>query len=151
MLANMGQSKTAPWLRPAAPSLTQAGGALLRTLSGHEGGINTVAVTPDGQFAISGSDDNTLKVWSLDTGEEVTTLKGHTDWVRSVAVTPDGQFAISGSYDNTLKVWSLSTGHEVACFVAEQPLYACAVSRDGKTIVAAGQSGRVHFLRLENV
>ncbi|MBO1052359.1 MAG: hypothetical protein HEQ25_10280, partial [Dolichospermum sp. DET73] len=78
-----------PWLRPLTPSLTPAGGRLLRTLSGHSGDVNAVAVTADGKWVISGSYDNTVKVWNLETGEEQLTLSGHSSWVYAVAVTAD--------------------------------------------------------------
>ena len=114
-------------------------------------GFNSVTVTPDGRFAISGSIDKTLKVWDLETGELVRVLEGHTDYVMSVTVTPDGRFAISGSKDKTLKVWDLSISAVVASFNDEGSLYACAVAPDGKTVVAAGATGQVHFLRLEGL
>ena len=105
-------------------------------------------MTPDGARAISASSDHTLKVWDLESGQELHTLQGHTGSVVSVAVTPDGARAISASSDHTLKVWDLETGRCLATFVADGALYACAVSPDGRTIVAGGASGRVHFLRL---
>ncbi|MFM2064854.1 MAG: hypothetical protein RLZZ507_4525, partial [Cyanobacteriota bacterium] len=112
LLQQISQTQTHPWLRPLTPSLTQAGGRLLRTLSGHSGSVNAVAVTADNQRVISGSDDNTVKVWNLQTGEELFTLNGHSDWVQAVAVTADNQRVISGSDDNTVKVWNLQTGEE---------------------------------------
>ena len=45
----------------------------------------SVAISPDGRRVVSGSDDNTLKVWDVATGECVATLKGHSDSVRSAA------------------------------------------------------------------
>jgi WD40 repeat protein len=97
---------------------------------------------------ISGSWDNTLKVWNLETGEEQFTLTGHSKWIRAVAVTPDGKQVISGSYDNTLKVWNLVTGEVLATFTGESPIACCAVAPDGMTVVAGEASGRVHFLEL---
>ncbi len=66
-----------------------------------------VAVTPDGQRAVSASGDKTLKVWDLESGRELRTLHRPLDWVTGVAVTPDGQRAVSASDDKTLKVWDL--------------------------------------------
>jgi WD40 repeat protein len=72
--------------------------------------VNAVAVTPDGRRAISASEDRTLKVWDLSSGEAERTLAGHSGLVNAVAVTPDGRRAISASEDGTLKVWDLSSG-----------------------------------------
>ena len=107
-----------------------------------------MAVTPDGRRAISASDDQTLRVWDLDTGKTVRTLQGHSSWVHAVAVTPDGRRAISASDDQTLRVWDLDTGKTVATFTGDSGMWCCAVAPDGVTIVAGEQSGRVHFLRL---
>ena len=40
-------------------------------------------MTPDGQLAVSASDDNTLKVWDLESGRELRTLAGHSDAVNA--------------------------------------------------------------------
>ena len=37
----------------------------------------SVAFSPDGQYALSGSDDKTIKLWDVETGGEVRTLSGH--------------------------------------------------------------------------
>jgi WD40 repeat protein len=71
--------------------------------------------------------------------------------VTAVAVTGDGRYAVSRSQDNTLKVWELKTGRVVASFCGDSTIERCAVTPDGRTIVAGEASGRVHFLRLENV
>jgi WD40 repeat protein len=51
----------------------------IRTLQGHSNGIKAVAVTPDGHRAVSGSDDKTLRLWDLETGQTIRTLQGHTN------------------------------------------------------------------------
>jgi len=58
--------------------------------------VRSVSISPDGRYAISGSDDNTIKVWDIQKGEEIRTLKGHTGSVFSVSISPDGRYAISG-------------------------------------------------------
>ena len=108
-----------------------------------------VAVTPEGGQAISASGDGTLKVWDLKAGKEVRTLEGHSGPVTAVAVTLEGGQAISVSSDLTLKVWDLDSGRCQATFTADAPLSACAVAKDGVTIVAGDESGTVHFLTLE--
>jgi len=88
-------------------------------------------------------------VWELGTGCELRTLRGHSGYVTAVAVTAGGRLAISVSEDKTLRAWELGSGGELAAFTADAPLKCCAISVDGKTIVAGDESGVVHYLRLE--
>jgi WD40 repeat protein len=125
-------------------------GEELRILTGHANWVRAVAVTPDGQHAVSASGDRTLKVWDLDGGRELRTLNGHSREVYGVAMTVDGQLAISASYDKTLKVWELASGRELATFEVGASLDCCAVSSDGKTILAGDANGLIHVLRLES-
>ena len=64
-----------------------------------------VAYQPDGKRIVSGSGDETVKVWDADKGQEILTLKGHTGTVNCVAFSPDGKRIVSGSWDKTVKVW----------------------------------------------
>ncbi len=57
-----------------------ATGESLRTLEGHTIRVLAVAVLADGSRALSGSCDNTLRLWDLDTGASLRTLEGHTCW-----------------------------------------------------------------------
>jgi WD40 repeat protein len=61
----------------------------------------------------SGSWDNTVKLWSVDSQKEVTTLKGHSSYVQSIAFSPDGKYLASGSRDNTVKLWSMENFQEI--------------------------------------
>src|SRR5262249_14955328 len=101
--------------------------------------------------AVSGSFDNTVKVWDLTTGRTLRTLEGHAGLVNAVAMSDDGTRAVSGSYDKTLKVWDLTTGEVIATFAADYPLLCCASSPRAERLVAGDSSGRVHLLRLEGI
>src|SRR5450755_4001954 len=91
-------------------------GRALRTLQGHAGQVNAVAVTPDGRYAVSASAHQTLKVCELQSGRALRALQGHAALVNSVAVTPDGRLAVSASADQTVKVWELESGSTIATF-----------------------------------
>ena len=88
----------------------------LSTFKGHTDAVWSVCLSGDGRFALSGSDDHTLKLWDVATGTCVRTLKGHTQWVRSVCLSADGRHALSGSSDHTLKLWEVATGTCVRTF-----------------------------------
>jgi WD40 repeat protein len=62
----------------------------------------------------SGSEDKTVKLWSIESQKEVTTLQGHSSYVLSVAFSPDGKYLASGSNDNTVKLWSVESQKEIA-------------------------------------
>ena len=57
---------------------------------------------------MSGSDDNTLKVWDAQSGQETLTLKGHTGIVWSVSFSPDGKRIVSGGRGG-MKIWDISS------------------------------------------
>ncbi len=73
-----------------------------------------MAISPDGQILASGSDDRTIKLWNLPTGQLLQTLKQHSGNVNSVSFTPDGNILISGSGDRTIKVWRLQRKSQLA-------------------------------------
>ena len=98
-----------PWLRFLNSSFTTPGERLIRTLTGHTGNVRAIAITPNGLQIISGSGDNTVKIWNTETGQELYTLKGHTKPIKSVAVSPDDTKIVSASADQTLRVWDLKT------------------------------------------
>jgi WD40 repeat protein len=127
------------------------GGRKVHTLKGHSRPVTALAMTTDGCHVVSGSWDSTLKVWELEGGREVRTLEGHTSEIYAISVTPDGCHVVSGSWDNTLKVWELQSGRCLASYLAEGGIMDCAISTDGKAIVAGDEAGRVHFLRLEGL
>ena len=62
-----------------------------------------MSVTPDGTLVVSGRQDNTLRVWELETGAILRTLTGHSHRIASVSVSADGQRAVSGSWDQTVR------------------------------------------------
>ena len=72
-----------------------------------------VAITPDGRRAVSASEDKTLRVWDLESGQSIRTLEGHSSRVTGVAITPDGRRAVSASDDKTLRVWDLESGQSL--------------------------------------
>jgi len=139
-----------PWLRPLWPALHPPGTALLRTLEGHSAYVEGVAVTPDGKWAVSASEDKTLKVWDLEAGRSLRTLEGHSDAVYGVAVTPDGKRAVSASWDQTLKMWDLDTGSVLRTLGGHSnAVFGVAVTPDGKRAVSASSDGTLKVWDLD--
>jgi serine/threonine protein kinase len=107
-----------------------------QTLSGTDI-VRSIAISPDGKTIVSGSMDDTIKIWDLATGELQSTLTGHKNIVNSVAITPDGKTIVSGSWDHTIKIWDLATGELQSTLTGEKNMVnSVAISPDGKTIVS---------------
>ncbi|KIM86959.1 hypothetical protein PILCRDRAFT_293290 [Piloderma croceum F 1598] len=89
--------------------------AQLYTSKGHTSSVNSVAFSPNGKHIVSGSSDQTVRIWDAETGDVVARpYQGHTQSVSSVAFSPDGKRIVSGSWDNTIRVWSTETGNVIA-------------------------------------
>ncbi len=56
-----------------------------------------MAISPDGSILASGSDDKTIRLWNIGTGQAISTLTGHSRSVKPVAFTPDGTILATGS------------------------------------------------------
>jgi WD40 repeat protein len=89
---------------------------LVRTFSGHARAVQSAALSPDGRLAVSGGDDDDLRLWDVATGKTVRLLKGHTNQVWSVAFSPDGKYVLSGGDDNTVRLWDAADGKEIRRF-----------------------------------
>ncbi len=92
------------WLRPRQP---------LRTFVSNRSGVGSACFSPDGKRVVTGSSDNTVRVWDAGTAKEMLTLKGHTNRVESVYFSPDGRRVVTGGFDNTAKVWDADNGKEM--------------------------------------
>ena len=75
-------------------------------LSGHVRGVTSLAFSLDGTLLVSGSDDDTIKLWDMQTGEVMGTFY---DSVYSVAISPDAITIASGSYCD-VHLWDVRTG-----------------------------------------
>ncbi len=86
-----------------------------KTFTGNPSIIMSVAVSPDGQFALAGS-NRTIKIWEVGTAKEAKAFSIHPDYITSVACSPDGRVALSGSKDSTAKLCSLNDGQVIRIF-----------------------------------
>lgn len=116
--------------------------------TGHSDYINSVAISPDGKLAATGSDDETVKLFSLATGKELRTLKANED-VYAVCFSPDGKFLAAtdeiSDEDEGVVVWDIVGGNVVRKLVGvNEKIKTIAYSPDGKFLAAgAGKIIRV--------
>ena len=119
--------------------LWYAGRTYKTALTGHTDGISSIAFSLDSQTLASGSADNTVRLWDVETDTHKATFTGHTDIVVSVAFSPDGSLLASGSDDNTIILWDVDTGEPKTTFIAHtNGINDVAFSPDGKTLASCG-------------
>ncbi|KAI7867186.1 WD40-repeat-containing domain protein [Spinellus fusiger] len=80
----------------------------VHTLTGHSQSVRAIAA--HGNVLVSGSYDNMVGVWHLESGRRIHRLEGHTQKVYSVVIDSQRNHCMSGSMDNSVRIWDLKTG-----------------------------------------
>ena len=74
----------------------------------HSGKVNSVFCSYDGKLIVSGSDDQSIKLWNVDEKREEFTFEGHEGPINSVCCSVDSTWIVSGSSDMMIKVWNIN-------------------------------------------
>ena len=107
MIISASRDKTClVWTLTNAGGDGEAYGYPRRALKGHSHFVSDVVISSDGQFALSGSWDGTLRLWELATGKTTRRFVGHSKDVLSVAFSTDNRQIVTGSRDKTIKLWN---------------------------------------------
>ena len=121
-------------------------GKEVQILKGHTAGVAGVALSPDGAWAVTGGDDETLCLWGVKTGKELRQFVGFTGKVRCAAFAPDGRHVLSGHYgpnsNNLVYLWDAKTAKQVRSFEGlEKDVAAVAFLPDGRSFLSASLDG----------
>ena len=96
------------------PSISLARGAItIPLLAISTDSVSCIAFSPDGNRIVSGSHDQSVRVWDAKTGEQLMVLQGHIGIVTSASFSPDGNRIVSGSDDQLVRVWDAQTGEQL--------------------------------------
>ncbi|MDQ1265867.1 MAG: hypothetical protein QG635_1019, partial [Bacteroidota bacterium] len=115
---------------------------LIRTLTGHPGKINAVAVSPEGRYIVSGGGwlDNSVRIWDAMTGRLLNVLTRHSYEIISVAVSFDGKMIISKSSDSFISIWDITSGKLIKSYSElSDGVTNASFSPDSRCFISAGQ------------
>jgi WD40 repeat protein len=147
LLSTLQSPRPADWLSrtdkvftsPAAKPRTAA------AIVAHEKDVNAVAVAPHDRMAATGSQDKSIKLWSLPDLSLIATLRGHRRGVWSVAFSPTDQVLASASGDRTVRLWAATPAAGFACLRSFEGHDASALNvrflRKGTQLVSCGADG----------
>ncbi|ETO27560.1 WD-40 repeat-containing protein [Reticulomyxa filosa] len=134
----------------------------------HDKTINDVKFSADGRMIISSSDDTTVRIWDIASGQQIQTFNGHSEFINCAEFSPDGITIVSCSWDKTIRLWNRISGCEIQKLGGHLgTIYGVTFSPDGKNIASCSsdktiklwdvQSGKViqqligHFSIVFNV
>ena len=113
----------------------------------HDGGLESVTFSPDGNFLASASRDETARLWEIPSGKEVFRLR-HMSRVITVTFSHDGTYLATGSQGDGARVWKVSSGEEVARLNIPGNVYAVVFSPDDNCVVAGSGTSNAMVWRL---
>jgi hypothetical protein len=127
----------------SAPSTAATQEAVV--FAGHSADVRSVAFSPDGKLLLTGSYDNTVRVWDVGTRGLLKTLRGHGGRVSACVFAPEGQKVLSGSEDHFAKIWDIAGYEEVRVFQGlvlqghRDAILGASFSPDGREIATASR------------
>jgi WD40 repeat protein/serine/threonine protein kinase len=126
------------------------GKRLLTIPEAHEGRVRCISFSPDGNRIISGGDDNTIKVWDVQTASGIMTLRGSaTIW--DAQFSPDGKLICSGDRYGTIIVWNAKTGERLKTLTGHKgEVRSLAFSPDGKRIISGSWDKTIKVWDIES-
>lgn len=128
---------------------TAGGARTLRVLRGHSDGVWGLAFTPDGAELVSGSWDDSVRLWHSDNGAPGAVLHGHSGNVLAIAVSADGDLIASASGDESVALWSRSDGRLLRKLSDARSYLDCvAFSPDGELVLGGGGERTVAIWRV---
>ncbi len=122
----------------------------LTVQTGHSAAITEMTYSHDGDYIITGGEDNKIIVWDVFTGKQFLALLGHQKKITGITLHPDGNVLLSCSADSTIRLWDLREEKCLQVLKHTEPLSDIAFSPNGEQFIVGEKSiYRYRFPSLE--
>jgi WD40 repeat protein len=122
----------------------------MRELIGHQSWVTTVAFNPKLPNLVSGSLDDTIRVWNLQTGQLLYSLDGHARGVNHVVIGAGGQVLASCGDDDVVRVWNLTNGSLIHTLSGHlRDVTAVAIGQKGFLLASASEDRTIKIWTLD--
>ena len=125
---------------------------------GHHGEVYSLDFSPDGRFIVSGSQDETARIWSMDLGTSKVLAINDRDSannyasVSSVAISPNGKLVASGCLDTIVRIWDVETTQLMARLRGHRDsVYSIAFTPDGQGLVSGSLDNTLKYWDLSEL
>lgn len=120
-----------------------------RDLHGYTDRVDTVRISADARFALTGGWDATVRHWDLATGRCRQIMTGHTHPVLGVDLSADGRFALSAGMDDTVRIWDVTDGRCAQVLEGVTGAALVRIAEDGSRAVSIGADGLLRVWELD--
>jgi len=105
----------------------------------HDAATARVALSPDGQSILAGSEDGVARLWDVKSGKPVAEFRGQKGRIGAVAFSPGSKRVLIGNEQQSAQLWDVGTGKPLGQRLHPQGNVVVAVfGQDGKTLVTGG-------------
>ena len=120
----------------------------VRQYLGHTGWIVSVCFSPCGKYILSGSNDNSIRLWDTESGIEIRRFEGHPE---VACFSPDGKMVLASGYENNAQLWEIENGKKIREFVGHlESLSSACFSPDGRFILTGSRDNTVRLWDIES-
>lgn len=118
----------------------------LLALEGHPESTQCLSFSYNGQTAVSGGRDGTVRLWNLTSGKQIGYAQGHKEYVRAIEYSPVEHKALSGADDSVILLWDIDKMQVLKRFVGHSSAIRClAWAQDGKTFLSGSWDGSIRL------